>query len=443
MMRRGTLRPTSRIVDWRDATADEIYMFFAIVLATGVVVKSRIEEYWNKEPFLLSTPEFTNTMTYDRFMLLNKCLHFQDNDLVDSREMTKSEAKLFKLKPVIDHLNDKFASLFSLGQNVALDESLTKWKGSSDINVFSRSSSASIGIKVYELCDCHTGYLWRFEAKTESDTTPVETSSIMLRLLRGLEDRGHTIWMDSNYSSPLLARELKAHGFDCVGPLRTNKQYVPKQVKKLENSDLKPNEIVGYTSGDVDVLAWRDRKIVTLISTYHGLATVEAGDIRKPAVVCDYVNWISKVDRKDQMLSAHPIERKRTRVWYKKFFRRLLNASVLNAYILHRHNPSNRQNPALSHREFRKTLIVEIIKYHMTAKASVNSTDHFPNEYGKNLESKAKKVEGLRRKCAVCKRRTRNYCEGCNTAMCLYACFKQHHSGKRHVLSDAEIVTGS
>ncbi|CAG4958841.1 unnamed protein product [Colias eurytheme] len=39
--------PKSRITRWRDTDPDELYVYFAIVLATGIVVKSRIDSYWS------------------------------------------------------------------------------------------------------------------------------------------------------------------------------------------------------------------------------------------------------------------------------------------------------------------------------------------------------------------------------------------------------------
>jgi hypothetical protein len=43
------------------------------------------------------------------------------------------------------------------------------------------------------------------------------------------------------------------------------------------------------------------------------------------------------IDLKDQLLQMYLIERKRLYKWYMKLFRRLLNATVLNALIIYRH----------------------------------------------------------------------------------------------------------
>lgn len=134
-------------------------------------------------------------------------------------ELSSLEAKLFKIANIVDHLNNKFQQLYNLERNLALDEYLLQWKGWLNINQFIRNKAAAVGIKTYELCESQRGYLWRFEVHAHKKTiaadrsepqTPLETStpSIVLRLISGLEHKGHTLWMDNFHNSPALARYL-------------------------------------------------------------------------------------------------------------------------------------------------------------------------------------------------------------------------------------------
>jgi hypothetical protein len=59
--------------------------------------KSRIKEYWFIDP-LISTPMFADIMSRDRFLLLLRFLHFNDN------EYQQSDYKLYKIKPIITYL---------------------------------------------------------------------------------------------------------------------------------------------------------------------------------------------------------------------------------------------------------------------------------------------------------------------------------------------------
>lgn len=126
------------------------------------------------------------------------------------------------------------------------------------------------------------------------------------------------------------------------------------------------------------------------------------------------------VDRKGQQLAMFPIERKRNLVWYKKLFKRLLNVSVLNAYIL---------TLLKSHRGFRKTQIHELLAAHTTPKPITHQLPtntkqiHCPAQYVIN-----EKQNRLKRQCAVCKKRVGTYCKACNVAMCAFTCFEPYHA---------------
>ncbi|KAI8427971.1 hypothetical protein MSG28_002285 [Choristoneura fumiferana] len=339
----NNIRPSSRICDWKDTSVDELYVFLAITIAMGVVAKGQVVDYWNSDESIFITPGFRVYMSLRRFQLLHRCLHFRDNKDMYKQNLSHSEAKLFKIQPVLDHLNSVFQSSYNLQQNIALDESLLQWKGWLEINQFISNKAAAVGIKTYEICESQTGYLWRFvvharkrsvTAVPDSDPLQAFIPNLVLTLVQGLENKGHTLWMDNFYNSPALARKLKSLGFDCVGTLRTNRRFVPTMLADVTRAKMHPGEIIGLTSGDVDLLVWRNNNRVAMISTYHGNATAEIKGITKPAVVHDYNYMMGGVDKKDQMLAAFPIERKRTKVWYKKLFRRLLNVSVLNAYVI-------------------------------------------------------------------------------------------------------------
>ena len=213
----------------------------------------------------------------ERFELICKFLHFIDNESLPTYQ---GPPKLFKIYPVICHLNKKFQTLYLPNQNIAIDESLTLLNGRLSIRQYLPLKASKFGIKIFELCESTTGYLWCFLIYTGKNTvlesslitpeTP-KTAAIVLKLLEALLSRGHTLWMDNFYNSPELARQLKIqHSTDCVGTLKLNRKNVPKEVK---DKKLKKGEIIARHSGPVTVLKWRDKRSVTLVSTYHSADT--------------------------------------------------------------------------------------------------------------------------------------------------------------------------
>jgi hypothetical protein len=135
--------------------------------------------------------------------------------------------------------------------------------------------AAKSGIKTYELCKSSSGYVWSFlvyigkgmklaNQFVSSETN--KTAAIVVKLTENLLGRGHTVWMDNFYNSPELARFLKSKKKQTVGTSHDNGKSVSPLVR---NTKLNEGEHCGQHSGDVAVLAWQDKKRMTMISTYH------------------------------------------------------------------------------------------------------------------------------------------------------------------------------
>jgi hypothetical protein len=103
----------------------------------------------------------------DRLELITKFLHFADNT---DKANYEGPAKLYKIFPVMSHLNSKFQTLFLPAQNISVDGSLTLWKGRLSFKQYLPLKAAKFGIKTYELCDSVSGYLWSFVVYTGKDT---------------------------------------------------------------------------------------------------------------------------------------------------------------------------------------------------------------------------------------------------------------------------------
>jgi hypothetical protein len=134
---------------WFDTTEDEIKAYFSMCILMSQVRKRRIQLYWSKDR-CIETPIFSELMSRERFLLSCRFLHFTD-DTVASNE----SEKLKKLRPIIIHFLEKFSELYNLSENIALDESLMKFRGR--YVQCNRSKRARFGIKIYKVCDSNTG----------------------------------------------------------------------------------------------------------------------------------------------------------------------------------------------------------------------------------------------------------------------------------------------
>jgi hypothetical protein len=223
---------------WKPVTEGEIYHLLGLFMLMGIIQKPTLRSYFSTRR-AMSTPGFRDTISRNRLELICKFLHFVD----ETMSTFQGPQKLFKVFPIISHLNKKFQELYLPRQNISVDESLTLWKGRLSFKQYLPLKASKFGIKIYELCDSTTGYLWSFLVYTGKDTELDSTlltpdmnkpTSVVLQLVEPLLKQGRTVWMDNYYNSPFLARTLKnTYRTDCVGTLNSNRKNVP-QVKNTK-----------------------------------------------------------------------------------------------------------------------------------------------------------------------------------------------------------------
>jgi len=109
--------------------------------------------------------------------------------------------------------------------------------------------------------------------------------------------------MDKFYNSPAMAPRIKSLKTNCVGTLRLSR-------KGVEHKKLKKGEMVAQHSGPVSVLKWKDKKVVTMISNYHGQETrIKVMKCRqekkKPVSVLDYKENVVGIYLNNQLLQTY------------------------------------------------------------------------------------------------------------------------------------------
>ena len=456
MRNEGTLKPSSRLRLWTETNADEIMFFFAMLMYMGIDTRTLASEYWTSDE-VLQLPGFRRNMSYNRNFLLNKCLHFVDNGAVERQQLSQTEeasstrqsAKLRKLAPVIEHLGKKFNSLYHLGPDISIDESLILSKGRLSKAQTIRSKVARIGMKSYELCESRTGYMARFQIHSGKDDSPhsdpslgvslgSKSTKVVLELLQGLERRGHCVVMGNYYNSPSLARYLKGLGFDCLGTLRANRRNVPSDIARVSQKVSK-GTIISRHCGDVSIIAWMDSKMTNIISTYHNSDTcigTRAGKrVENPVCVRDYNTTMGGVVLKNQKLSMYLLERKRGVKWYMKMFKRLLNVSIHNAFVLYAGSLERRGKLPLTHREFRYQLAQSLLKRHRPCLSEISQPVGGPLRLRREIVHQPQYLQGSQNvsRCVMCCRRKHtkfihSRCVQCDVYLCFEKCWTIWHS---------------
>jgi hypothetical protein len=183
-----------------------------------------------------------------------------------------------------------------------------------------------------------------------------------------------------------------------------------------------------------------DKKPVIFISTFHDATTVSTfklgKEIRKPKCIEDYNKSMEGTDLKDQKLQPYAVERKRCTKWCVKVFRRLLNTSVHNSFIVCSASEGMKK---LDHLMYRLELVKELLELH--GKALDSSCPGRPSKtpppdrltarhFIERIKKKAKPTKG----CAVCckktggRKETSFWCKYCEVGLCLENCFRVYHT---------------
>jgi hypothetical protein len=312
------------------------------------------------------------------------------------------------------------------------------------------------GMKAFVLADSSNGYVYNWKLYTGKDKSlPLGEQSyphaVVLDLLKGLERRGHHVYVDNYYTSPALFSDLRDRGFGACGTVRANKRGLPIEMKAtLERGAV----ISAYVDRSMMALKWMDKRPVLMLTTIHNNSMTtkvrrkrhregEREEIRKPVAVDQYNQFMGGVDRSDQLLSYYGFTH-RTVKWWRRAAFHLFDMAIVNSYVLYSSVHSSRK---LTHEQFRIELAKELL-----LQASVKVADDMPACHGRlqrPLPPQARLTErhfpshlpstpsGRRgqKECVVCSkkrghgRKTTSFmCNQCQHPMCIIPCFELYHT---------------
>jgi hypothetical protein len=218
----ATHNTASHQAKWLSTNRSEMYTFLATIMLMSVTKKNKILDYWSTDP-MIATPMFGQLFSRDRFITLLKYLHFNDNsNQVD-------DDSLYKIRPVMDELQKRFKLLIVLYKNLCIDEALLLWKGRLAFKQYIPSKRRRFGIKLFVICDCHTRVVLDFIIYTGS-STPLEldqslgkSGSVVMTLMKSYLNKGHSLFIDSWYTTPLLFEKLHELKTGACGTIRKNR----------------------------------------------------------------------------------------------------------------------------------------------------------------------------------------------------------------------------
>ncbi|XP_046380083.2 piggyBac transposable element-derived protein 3-like [Haliotis rufescens] len=423
-----TLSPQSRARAWRPVDREEMRAFLGLLLAMGVVRKPTIASYWNEgdKNWLASTPSFGGIMPRNRFQVIMRFLHCNDNS--------------HKIRPVLDLVNGSFANSHGLAQSVCVDERMVGFKGRHHLVQYMANKKAHrLGVKLWILAEAGTGYTHQvriYKGRNLGGPPPKEAlgHSVVMDLMEPHLDKGHHIICDNYFSSPSLCHALFDRGTFCTGVVAVRRKGVPSSF--VGKRPTRGSTIV-RRQGPLLAVLFSDRKVFTILSTM-GSPRMEDGlnsrgrSVTLPSVVRLYNTLMGGVDLGDQLIGVYDPQVRSVKLWKKVLINFLLTASI-NAYqtFLNTHGRTT------SRLDFHMSLLHSLVGNTQVKRRTGRPRTQPPSRRLTGRHFIEVLPEGKRKQCVLCRKRqraidgsagkVRTWCPDCHVGLCA-RCFRQYHT---------------
>ena len=125
-----------------DLTVNELQMFIGLVTLMGIVHKPNINSYWSRDE-LYNTPIISKVMPQDRFKVILRFLHFNDNATCNADDADRDG--LHKVRPLRDLIRKQRQKVYGPGRFLSVDESLVLFKGRVHFRQYIKTKRARFG----------------------------------------------------------------------------------------------------------------------------------------------------------------------------------------------------------------------------------------------------------------------------------------------------------
>ena len=174
---------------------------------------------------------------------------------------------MYKIHPVIKHLNKVFAGSLSNSPFQIVDKHMYKFKGRSSMKQYIKNKPNKWGFKYWYRCDSETGYVCQLELyqgwKEERELNL--GSSVVLDLSQVLQDTFCDMFFDNFFNSRTLIQKL--HDKYGLGRARSDRINMP-QMKK--DKEMKRGDYQCKFYNHIACIKWYENKSAMLLGSHLG-----------------------------------------------------------------------------------------------------------------------------------------------------------------------------
>jgi hypothetical protein len=420
-------QPRSRFTRIKEFNETDIKLYIAVILWMGMHSNKVIQDNWSND--FISETNFGKYISYDKFLLIHRCFHLNDNEKKDSTD------PIYKIRPLFIFLLGNWRRYYKFSKRLTIDECMIKFNGRLSFKQYIMNKPVKWGIKAFLICNSYNGYCYNIKLFYGKKTTPIsekisKSENIVLDFVNsGIHDfSGSIIYIDNYYMGPNLLYELSKNNIGCLGTAKKNrilaasKDDLPSKLKKGDSK-----YFTNIPDKSLLLCIWQDRGTVRLLSNIHQPAIKIVKETKldqikysqKPEMALEYVKYAKGVDLCNQLSTVYRYPH-RSRKWWKSVFFHMLQITITNSYIIYREI----SNSKMTHLDFYKEIIKHLLGEEKEVKNTRNHNPIYIDE-----EKKSEKRE----RCNECGKLTMYKCEVCSIGkkiiyLCVPKCFNLRHS---------------
>ncbi|UYV85049.1 hypothetical protein LAZ67_X004401 [Cordylochernes scorpioides] len=210
----------------------------------GIVILPNLKDYWATD-FLTTQECFPKVFNRQRFLQIFWMLHLSEPTPAYAPIHTQTQ----KAQNYLSYLSNKFISIFKPSKNIAIDESTIGYKGKISFKTYSPQKPRKWGLRVYVVAE----------------------SKLVLSLFENIRNKypdlkGMHIYTDRFYTNASLAQELSLFKCHLTGTINPGRKGNCKGIIKTKISK---GETLAYRKNNILLLSWKDKRIVTMCSSWH------------------------------------------------------------------------------------------------------------------------------------------------------------------------------
>ncbi|XP_031358564.1 piggyBac transposable element-derived protein 3-like [Photinus pyralis] len=257
-------------------SGDEIKTFLGVLLLSGYHRLPREPMYWSDDEDV-SVPFVASSISRNRFQEIKRFLHIADNSKLDKTD------KMYKLRPLMNLLNENFRQWGILHQNFSIDEAMVKYFEHHSGKQFIRGKPVRFGFKNWMICSS-TGYCYKYDTycgakvgNAGNNSLPLG-SRVVLELLQCVDQPSdHIMFCDNFFSSYNLMKTLKGMKIRATGTVRENrtKKCPLSSVKQMQKMERGVFEKMYDMKNNLLFVRWKDNSVVTMVTNYDTVEPLE------------------------------------------------------------------------------------------------------------------------------------------------------------------------